>query len=1745
MNKKILAIAAVAVIGGITAASASNLNHLFEPQNYKWFEQKKQSEDYDYVSGDGQEADLADQDQKSEENTGDSQQAVQLGKLQFTDADTADTENRSDVLGTADLTGANGGQAGNGVVFTDNTDGVNGTTVLPGGNTANTGDAAGAVTEGDSDNTVSGDTDHSDTTAGNKNNGNSDNNNGNQNGGNTDIPDDNGDDQPLTWEEQQLRPKNSIETKYGVLTGLSATIQKDAYYLGETFAEEDAVVTATFQKDGKTVTKTLSYGGEEGYGVQFSTGEKGNLTAVFSYPANAKNCLTARASYYVLQSAIQAGYQAQADNGVTPGYYYRKDFPGLALTNIDGVTSDTVKTLEKLISPPASNPDATKTVNMMEVHRAMIALLGDNQVQFAFLNTENYRQTVFLDVDAQGYLTNMLTGFSWIVNGTRMDGENTYVYYPGGNWGTTQRLAVDVVQAVPDGYKIRREATKTKNDWSTYRGDQILEKYTGTDSTLSVPMGVTAINLNSEAESVTTLSLPNSVQEIDAESIADNLPNLTAYEYASADTIQNSVGAYKIVDGILYSADGKTLISVPPAKKNVVIADTVTTLGKNCLKGVSADVQFAGSTIPAITETTGYAGTVIVPDSTYNLVCKNFMFAFGAECEQISFQDASGRKMNCEYDANGPQLISRRGKSTVLEALPKYLSGKYTVDSGIDSIGKGAFVNCVKLTDLEIGSSVKELGDGSLVLPTGISDVRLTGSDISVSKYVFGKPADGAKVPDITISVSEADYEDYLRQWSEVLDPVYGEGTAKRLLVKDTGSVFYEAGVKYQKVTENGQTHYELIKVYDDSLTALQVKAGTTRIRSGAFDGCNRLEILYLPDSVTKIASGVFTDISKLEMILTEGSADCVKQAGDISAEILSPGDMYSGFAYEDGVVYGTNVTGGETLLNVPTDYDQTLHVKADTTILYKEALKGCVKMEAIRLDDPTMLEEIGESCFENSKFDGTMNLDSCTSLTKIGAYAFRNNSSIQLICLPDSLTTLEEGTFYGCSSLTEVRMNRLQHIGDQTFYNCTSLRTISNFAQRAIGNELSQLESLGNQAFYGCRNLVTVSMGENMTEIGEECFENCVSLRSVEMNGTVPGISRYCFYGCRNLTDITFSEQQQAALKIIGVEAFGGCEQLKNIDFRDLTQLTLMGERTFSGCSSLITVKFPESLTKVPDYCFENCEKLSVLQLNATDITTLGTNVFGESVSDKLNITVPEDVMENYRSELENTLDSQYESGLTEQMLDKITDTEIIDDILYEIVPEGKILKKGYSYIAGSHEIEADTIEIADEAFKDCTGLTEIVIPNPATVKIGNRCFTGCTGLTSVQILGNVPEWGEETFMDCTAITSIVLGSYTTDGTTITYTEIDRIGDRAFKNCTGLTGTSTSAPVIIRGNIREFGTECFAGCSNWVSIAQTDRSRIALEKIDDYAFAGCKKLGSLLNSKFTGLTSIGAYAFMDCDSFGSPSIPVNVTSIGEGCFMDCDNVKYVSFYGGIKEYPKNCFKNCPKLLKTGGTAAAFSTLEKIGESAYEGCTSLLSAGNLNWGLEKYTNLKEIGPNAFKNCARMYYATIPANVTSIGAGAFDGCSSMSVITFNSATPPQIGAMTDIAFPENLSILVPDSQEEGDNVYRDYAKVLKDILGIDIVSNALNSKTDGAKDRVDLVAEISETEEIEEAGNTDSGEDIEPEEAESKENTGTQESADAKNSETSETQDSAEAEKKETTEQTGAEGTVQEKGESGT
>ncbi len=431
-----------------------------------------------------------------------------------------------------------------------------------------------------------------------------------------------------------------------------------------------------------------------------------------------------------------------------------------------------------------------------------------------------------------------------------------------------------------------------------------------------------------------------------------------------------------------------------------------------------------------------------------------------------------------------------------------------------------------------------------------------------------------------------------------------------------------------------------------------------------------------------------------------------------------------------------------------------------------------------------------------------------------------------------------------------------------------------------------------------------------------------------------------------------------------------------------------------------------------------------------------------------------------------QEALDSQYGADTAKNRIGVTSDTmRVLQGITYERAADGWVLTKADPSYEGTFKVLDDTVRIAEDAFSGCTGLTALYIPQKVTVELGARCFKGCTGLTEIHITGNVPEWEEETFMDCTLLGTVDIGSDESD--------IPRIGTRAFKNCTGLNSDDS---VWLGGKVLAFGTECFSGCSNLPGINYSTLEITCLERVEDSAFEDCVTLRASFTSKFTGLTSIGKYVFRNCDSLKSPSVPANVTSIGEGCFMDCDNLKTVSIYGAVEEYPKDCFKNCPKLERTGGKEAAFAALKRIGEGAYEGCTSLTASSS--WYLGRYANLEEIGDHAFRSSGyggtAVTTALLPASLTKLGEGVFDHCTSLHKLTFQSTTPPVIGAMDLSAMAEDFAILVPDSQDSDDSIYKAYLEILSGVLGEDKAKDILDSLTDGAKER----SETGETPETE-------------------------------------------------------------------
>ena len=137
----------------------------------------------------------------------------------------------------------------------------------------------------------------------------------------------------------------------------------------------------------------------------------------------------------------------------------------------------------------------------------------------------------------------------------------------------------------------------------------------------------------------------------------------------------------------------------------------------------------------------------------------------------------------------------------------------------------------------------------------------------------------------------------------------------------------------------------------------------------------------------------------------------------------------------------------------------------------------------------------------------------------------------------------------------------------------------------------------------------------------------------------------------------------------------------------------------------------------------------------------------------------------------------------------------------------------------------------IGNDAFKGCTGLTSVTIPNSVT-EIKYDAFKGCTGLTSVTIPSSVTSICSDAFSGCSGLTSVTIPDSVTS-----------IGYGAFKGCTGLTS------VVIPNNVTSVDSDAFSGCSALTSVTLPQ----SLKKLGSRAFERCEKLESFGNKAFKG----------------------------------------------------------------------------------------------------------------------------------------------------------------------------------------------------------------------------------------------------------------------------------------------------
>lgn len=356
-----------------------------------------------------------------------------------------------------------------------------------------------------------------------------------------------------------------------------------------------------------------------------------------------------------------------------------------------------------------------------------------------------------------------------------------------------------------------------------------------------------------------------------------------------------------------------------------------------------------------------------------------------------------------------------------------------------------------------------------------------------------------------------------------------------------------------------------------------------------------------------------------------------------------------------------------------------TVAVYRPETVKYK----GC-------LDIPSSVT------FHNKKYTVTeiRNMGYCEDLTevklpdtiiKIADSAFHPDDHLRKINFPDSLEIIEEGAFWGCTSLESVVLPKNCCVCKFAFAFCESLKDLV----------MSEERSLSEGAFRNCISLESVELPQTTRSLDPRVFENCKNLKEVILNDGLKSLYCSSFSGTaikelripkslsavydnvytntfmgftvdseneefNSIDGVLYSEGMERleicpmgfkgemiipeGVKYIEGHAFYGCRQITKVVIPDSVEYICWGsfERctslqtviigngvkqidkdAFSGCESLSNIIFGENVERIDEHAFEDCKSITKIQL-PLNLRTYSVTMF-EGCRNLSELTMPE----------------------------------------------------------------------------------------------------------------------------------------------------------------------------------------------------------------------------------------------------------------------------------------------------------------------------------------------------------------------------------------------------------------------------------------------------------------------------------------------------------------------------------------
>ena len=430
-------------------------------------------------------------------------------------------------------------------------------------------------------------------------------------------------------------------------------------------------------------------------------------------------------------------------------------------------------------------------------------------------------------------------------------------------------------------------------------------------------------------------------------------------------------------------------------------------------------------------------------------------------------------------------------------------------------------------------------------------------------------------------------------------------------------------------------------------------------------------------------------------------------------------------------------------------------------------AFGHCTGLTSITI--PNSVTSIGYQAFCNCT--GLTSVTLPNSVTSIGKSAFKYCSGLTSVTIPNSVTSIGEAAFQYCDGLKKVIVSDIAAWCGIAFADDTA-NPLSSFAgghlysdENTVIKDLvipNSVTSIGNYAFSGCSGLTSVTIPNSVTSIGKNAFRRCSGLTSITIPNSVTSIGESAFietmltsvkvesgnaiYDSRNNCNAIIETGSNTlvvgckstvipnSVTSIGKNAFRGCSGLTSVTIPN--SVTSIGEAAFFGCTGLTSITIPNSVTSIGDGAFYNCSGLK--KVIVKDIAAwCGINFGSNPLS--------------YAKHLYSDEDTEITNLIIPNSVTSIGDRAFYDcEGLTSVTIPNSVTSIGYY------------------AFEKCSGLTSVTIPNSVT-SIRDRAFYGCSGLTSVTIPNSVTSIGGYAFagVDIPTIISFIENPFTIKGKT------------------------------------------------------------------------------------------------------------------------------------------------------------------------------------------------------------------------------------------------------------------------------------------------------------------------------------------------------------------------------------------